>query len=118
MQVDHEEVLSFTQPSDAFGVLKSREDINSIILDLHVDNIDWWSLHQNLREFGQDMGRIPSIVGLSSHYVHEESEQVCQAFQLDAYQMLPVEPQQLRQCIQDLVALRKKCQPLCEILVS
>lgn len=41
------------------------------------------------------MGRIPSVLGLFPYYAQEESKEICRTFQLDAYQMLPVQPQQL-----------------------
>ncbi len=105
LEYDHDELLLFAHPSDSLDAFESRDDIVGIVLGLPLRENDWWIFHKNIQDMGKKSEHYMPVLGLSSDYSITEAEQICDEFQLDMFRSLPIEPQQLRQAVRDVLCL-------------
>lgn len=108
LEHDYDDLLFFAHPSDSLETLESRDDIVGIVLGLPLRENDWWTFHQSIQDMGRKGEHYVPVLGLSSDYAIAEAEQVCREFQLDMFRSLPIEPQQLRQAVRDVLCLHRK----------
>ena len=103
LQQDGHHLMSYGSHEPIMHSIHASNNINGIIFDLEMNYFDWSPFRQEGKMGLSLCEHDAPILGLSSHYVDSESQQICEEFQLHAFLALPVNPHRFRRCVQNLL---------------
>ena len=103
LETEDWEICSCQSAEAALRVLCERQDIDALLVDLHMPGIDGWRFCRLLRSPEYSAFNTLPIIVMSATYSGADAEQITADLGANAFIALPVEPVRLRKNVTDVL---------------